>query len=134
MKILTFFDEAKVSDGWRVHVERAFSALPQAEFIHAETIEEIAERMKTEGTAVVVAGFSDGYEGTWTTLFPYFQTGQTPVLITGDLDRDRYRLLFQDQTGLPLEMLDSVQFYSQTESLIRSITERQSHGTAETER
>ena len=117
MNILTYFDQNKISDGWRVHVDNAFGVIHNANIVHTDTLEDLLQHMKNEPDDIVVFGFSDGLYGTWKSLVGRFTPKQIPVLITKELNKDDYRKAFFMQTGRALEILDAVNFYNQAEVL-----------------
>ena len=124
MNILTYFDQKKITDGWRERVAQVFSSVSDTTVIHVESLDDMFHRMDTRGSEAVVFGFSDGIGGSWMQIFPHVKEHHIPIILTGDLDKEQYKRIFRERTGHALETLDTVQFYTETPSLLQRIEER----------
>lgn len=124
MIILTYFDAKKISDGWRERIDEVFSKLPDVKITHAESLQDTSLRSAQGDGDVLIFGFSDGREGSWTQIFPYIGERRIPVMLTGELDKDHLRRVFREHTGQTLETLDTVQFYSEVEGVLARIEGR----------
>lgn len=122
MKVITMLDSRMLEDGWKKRIETTFSKLDHPSFIHAENTESAIRLLKKRGPQIIIFGSGDGKEKTYLQLLPHLRKNHMPILLTSDLNKELYRQQFRQQTGLSLEILDTLNYYDNVKPLLERIS------------